>query len=66
MNHSTPNTSRDMKFQVNIEIDERQAKMSQRQVVEYVINALGDALGKTDAYFDCGVNLEQIVNGMTS
>jgi hypothetical protein len=55
-----------MKFQVNIEIDERQAKMNQREVVDLVLDSLGSALRKTDAYFDCGVNLEQVVSGMTN
>ena len=55
-----------MKFQVNIEVDERQAKMSQRDVIDLVVDSLGDALGKTGAYYECGVNLEQVVGGMTN
>lgn len=55
-----------MKFQVTIEVDERQAKMSQREIIDLVVGVLGDALEETGAYFDCGVNLENVVSGMTN
>ena len=55
-----------MKFQVNIEIDEHEGKLSQREVIDLVVDSLADSLGRTGAYFDCGVNVEQVVPGLTN
>ena len=55
-----------MKFQVNIEVDETQAGLSQIEIVNLALDALSDAFSKTDAYYDISVNIEGIVSGLTS
>ena len=55
-----------MRFQVNIEIDEREAKLSQKEVIDYVIDSLAESLEKTGAYYDVGCNPDSIISGLTS
>lgn len=55
-----------MKFILNVEVDETQTTMSQKEIVDYVIDSLGDALLKTGAYFDVGCPLDSIVSGLTN
>ena len=55
-----------MKFQVNIEVDETQAGLSQIEIVNLALDALSDTFSKTDAYYDVGVNVDGVVSGLTS
>ena len=55
-----------MKFQLNIEIDETQAKMSNMDLVYRVIDAVSNSLEELDSYYDVGVALDSIVSGLTN
>lgn len=55
-----------MKFQLNIEVDETQAGLSQIEIVNLALDAISDTFSKTDAYYDVCVNTHSIVSGLTS
>ena len=55
-----------MKFQVNIEVDEKQAGLSQKAIIDFTLEALSDCFGNMDTYYDVGVNLNSVVSGLTS
>lgn len=55
-----------MKFQLNVEIDEREAGLTQREVIDYVLETLSVALADLDAYFDVGCATNSIVSGLTN
>ena len=55
-----------MKFQLNIEVDEKQAGLSQKAIIDFALEALMDTFGNMDTYYDIGVNVENIVSGLTS
>lgn len=55
-----------MKFQISIEVDETEAKLSQKEIVNYVLDSLAESLEKTGAYYDVGCNPDSIINGLTS
>ncbi len=55
-----------MKFQVNIEVDEAKAGLTQKQVIDFALEALSDTFSNMDTYWDCGVNVKEIVSGLTS
>ena len=55
-----------MKFQLNIEVDEKQAGLTQRFVIDRTLEALADIYGNMDTYYDVGVNMDSIVSGLTS
>lgn len=55
-----------MKFQINIELDEKEAKLTQKEAVNYVLDSMVDILEKTGAYYDIGCNIDSIVSGLTS
>lgn len=55
-----------MKFQLNIEVDEKQAGLSQKTIIDFTLEALADTYGNMDTYYDVGVNTESIVSGLTS
>lgn len=52
-----------MKFQLNVEIDEKEAGLTQKEAVNYVVDSLAEILEKTGAYFDVGCFLDSIVSG---
>lgn len=49
-----------MRFQVNIEIDEEQAKLSQKEVINYVMDSLAESLDRTGAYYEIGCRPDYI------
>lgn len=55
-----------MKFQLIIELDEKEAKLRQKEVVNYVLDSMAGILEKTGAYYDVGCNVGSIVSGLTS
>ena len=55
-----------MKFQINIEVDETETNLSQKEIVNYAIDSLAESLEKTGAYFDVGVATDSIINGLTN
>lgn len=55
-----------MKFQLNIEIDEHQAKMQQMEMVNLVLDSIANTLAGLGAYYDVGVAIDSIVSGMTN
>ena len=55
-----------MKFQINIEVDETETNLSQKEIVNYVIDSLAESLEKTGAYFDVGVVIDSIMSGLTN
>ena len=55
-----------MKFQVSIEVDEVQAGLSQKAIIDFALEALMDTFGNMDTYYDIGVNTDSIVSGSTS
>ena len=55
-----------MKFQLNIEVDEKQARLSQKAIIDFTLEALVDTYGNMDTYYDVGVNMDSIVSGLTS
>ena len=55
-----------MKFQLNIEVDETETNLSQKEIVNYAIDSLAESLEKTGAYFDVGVAIDSIINGLTN
>lgn len=55
-----------MKFQLNIEIDEKEARLTQKEAIDYVIDSLSESLVKTGAYFDIGCSLGSVVSGLTN
>lgn len=55
-----------MKFQLNIEVDEVQAGLSQKAIIDFTLEALVDTYGNMDTYYDVGVNTDSIVSGLTS
>lgn len=55
-----------MKFQLIVELDEKEAKLTQKEAVNYVLDSIACILEKTDAYYDVGCNIDSIVSGLTS
>lgn len=55
-----------MKFQLNIEVDEKKAGLSQKAIVDFALEALSDTFSNMDTYYDIGVNVEHIISGLTS
>lgn len=55
-----------MKFQLCVEIDETQAKMTQRQIIDFVLESLSHSLGELNSYYDISVPVDRITNGLTS
>jgi len=55
-----------MKFQLNIEVDEKQARLSQKAIIDFTIEVLSDCFENMDTYYDVGVNTDSIVSGLTS
>ena len=55
-----------MKFQLNIEVDEKQARLSQKAIIDFTLEALADTYGNMDTYYDVGINTDSIVSGLTN
>ena len=55
-----------MKFQLNIEVDEAQAGLSQKAIIDFTLEALADTYGNMDTYYDVGVNVDGVVSGLTN
>ena len=55
-----------MKFQLNIEVDEKQAGLSKKAIIDFTLEALSDTYGNMDTYYDVGVNTDSIVSGLTN
>lgn len=55
-----------MKFQLNIEVDEKQAGLSQNAIIDFALEALAKTFGNMDIYYDVGINTDSIVSGLTS
>lgn len=55
-----------MKFQLNIEVDEVQAGLSQKEIIDFTLEALADTYGNMDTYYDVGIKTDSIVSGLTN
>ena len=55
-----------MKFQVNIEVDETKSWMKEKDVIDFVLDKLSGILEEQFFYYDIGVHMDSIVNGLTS
>ena len=55
-----------MKFQLNIEVDEKQAGLSQQFIIDMTLEALVETYETWTTYYDVGVNMDSIVSGLTS
>ena len=55
-----------MKFLINIEVDETETDLSQKEIVNYAIDSLAASLDMLGAYFDVGVATDSIINGLTN
>lgn len=55
-----------MKFQLNIEVDEKQAGLSQKAIIDLTLEALAETYGNIDTYYDVGVNINSIISGLTN
>jgi len=55
-----------MKFYIIAEIDETETSMSKREIVDYTMDSLAEALKKTGAYFDIGCPVDTITSGPTN
>lgn len=44
----------------------KEANLSQKEIVNYVIDSLAESLERTGAYFDVGCNIDSIINGLTN
>lgn len=55
-----------MKFQLNIEVDETETNLSQKEIVNYAIDSLAESLDILGAYFDIVVATDSIISGLTN
>ena len=55
-----------MRFQVNVEINETETQLTEKEIVNYVLDSLAKSLEKTRAYYDIGVATDSIISGLTN
>ena len=55
-----------MKFQLNIEVDEKQAGLSQKAIIDFTLEALAETYETWTTYYDVGIATDSIVSGLTS
>lgn len=55
-----------MKFQLIIEVDEKQMGATPKEIIDFTLNALSSVYESLDTYYDIGVNTASIVSGLTS